>query len=114
MQLCMGMEYAQGMLRCGDVVSKHQIQFKLTAPLSGNGSDGIVGFSVCIGKYEGCLVRIDSPAFQDLVSQGNDPVGTLPLKRITDMGHFTIPAFTSSKPFTLKVLSTKAFAMANS
>ena len=39
---------------------------------------------------------------------------SFPDKRITDIGHFTIPAFTSSNPSTTNSGSTGAFAIANS
>ena len=51
MQLCMGMEHAQRMLRVV-IVAQHQIQLILAVPHPGNGGDGVMWLAVGLGKDE--------------------------------------------------------------
>ena len=61
----MGMVYAQRELLSGNIIAQHQIQFKGIPNLSGNGRNGVVRLSVCLGKDKCVLIRISSPCFQN-------------------------------------------------
>ena len=73
----MGVVDSQGMFLCGDVVAQNQIQLKPFPPSPGNGGDGVMGFSLCLGKDESGLVRIPPPSGKDFVRQLNKAAGIL-------------------------------------
>ena len=68
-----GVEYAQRMLRGSDVAPQYQIQLVQLSPASGNGSDGVVGFSVREGHNAHGFVGIAPPADKNFVRQLGKP-----------------------------------------
>ena len=65
----MGMEYAQRMLLCGNIIAKNQIHLIVLSPAAGNGRDGIMGFPFGFRKDKGICIRITAPGLQDMVCQ---------------------------------------------
>ena len=61
MQLLVGMINAQRMFFCGNIISENQIQLIGIAAFSGDGSNGIMRFSISFSKDKGGFIRIASP-----------------------------------------------------
>ena len=73
-KLRMGMEHAQRMLLCGDVVPQHEIQLEMLPPLPGDGGNGGMRYALGLREDEGTLVRVASPLRENPVCQLRDPL----------------------------------------
>ncbi len=78
MKLAVGVEISQRTFFRGNIVSQHQIKLVGVSVFTCNGSYRIVGYSVCLRKYERAFVGIASPFCQYLIPQLYEPfiVGT--------------------------------------
>ena len=65
----MGMEKAERMLLCGEVVPQHKVQLIKVSPPSGDRSDRIVRNSVCFREDHNGFIAVLSPAVQDALRQ---------------------------------------------
>ncbi len=68
-QLLVGVEHPQGVLRGGAVVAQHQIQLVVLPPPPGDGGDGVVGLPAGLVKDAGGLVAVAPPGGEDAVRQ---------------------------------------------
>ena len=61
MILLVRMIYTHGVLISCNIVPEYQVNLETVTLLAGNRSNGVMRYSVCLGKYESCLICICSP-----------------------------------------------------
>lgn len=112
MILCMRMVNTERAFVRRDVVAQCQIEFERIAHFSCDRRDRVVRLSVSLGEYKRILIRVTSPAVQDMLARSISRFSSLWRIRMTDSGHLTMPVSTSSYPLMVKWRSIGAFAIA--